>query len=377
MARTLANLHAIEPGFEPASVIAMNVDLPSDRYPTVEARAAFFQTAIERLRSVPGVTDAAVATGTPPGQGGFSWGAVEAEGSAPLPGETLVPINTVSPEYFRTLRIPLVAGRTFESGDSSDATIISRGFAERLWPGGSAVGRRFRFGPTSPWRSVIGVAANVESRAARRDRTDLQMYSQMATRSATPASAPSQTPRRRTYSWRQLVVRAQDPLAALPEIKRQLWTIDANQPIERVTLVSDSYAAAFGRQQFVFVLMSVFAVIAVALTAAGIVGVLSQIVARRTREIGIRMALGARPADVLQQILSRGLALALVGAAIGIGAAVGLTRVLRALLFEVSPTDPLSFTVVAVSLVAIALVSCWLPARAAMRIEPASALRVD
>ncbi len=159
------------------------------------------------------------------------------------------------------------------------------------------------------------------------------MYYQMVTRSATPAAAPPPAPRRRTYSSRLLIVRAQDPLAALPEIKRQLWTIDANQPIERVALVADSYAEAFGRQQFVFVLMSAFAAVAVALTAAGIVGVLSQIVARRTREIGIRMALGARPADVLQQILSRGLALALVGAAIGIGAAVGLTRVLRALLF--------------------------------------------
>jgi putative ABC transport system permease protein len=174
-----------------------------------------------------------------------------------------------------------------------------------------------------------------------------------------------------------LVVRAQDPSAALPEIKRQLWTIDANQPIERVTLVADSYAEAFGRQRFVLLLMSVFAAIAVALTAAGIVGVLSQIVARRTREIGIRMALGARPADVLRQILSRGLALTLAGAAVGVGASIWLTGVLRALLFGVSPTDPLSFIAVGLFLVVVALVSCWLPARAAMRIEPASALRVD
>jgi putative ABC transport system permease protein len=376
MARTLANLHAIEPGFEPSGLIAMHVDLPTDRYPTVGSRAAFFEAAFERLKAVPGVTDVALATGTPSGQGGFSWGEIQGEGGAPLPGETLVPINTVSPAYFGTLRIPIVAGRTFEPGDPSDATIISRGFADRLWPGANAVGRRFRFGPTSPWRIVVGVAANVESRAAGRERTDLQMYYQMATRSTTPP-APQQGPRRRTYAQRLLIVRAPDPSASLAEIKRQIWTIDANQPIDRVALVSDSYAEAFGRQQFVLVLMSVFAAIAVALTAAGIVGVLSQIVVRRTREIGIRMALGARPADVLRQILSRGLTLTLAGAAIGIGASVWLTRVLRALLFGVSPTDPLTFTAVALFLVVIALASCWLPARAAMRIEPASALRVD
>jgi ABC-type antimicrobial peptide transport system permease subunit len=144
-----------------------------------------------------------------------------------------------------------------------------------------------------------------------------------------------------------------------------------------VALVSEMYAEAFGRQRFVLMLMSAFSAVALALTAAGIFGVLSQIVTRRTREIGIRMALGARPADVLRQILSRGLALTLAGAAIGLGAAFWLTRVLRSLLFGISPTDPLSFAAVGAFLVAVALLACWLPARTAMRIEPASALRVD
>jgi ABC-type antimicrobial peptide transport system permease subunit len=172
-------------------------------------------------------------------------------------------------------------------------------------------------------------------------------------------------------------VRAQDTAAALPEIKRAIWAIDAKQPVERVALVSDLYAEAFGRQRFVLLLMGLFSFIAVALTAAGIFGVLSQVVMRRTREIGIRMALGARPVDVLRQILSRGLTLTLIGAAAGLGGAIWLTSVLRALLFEVSPTDPISFVAVGLFLIAVALLACWLPARAAMRIEPASALRVD
>jgi predicted permease len=376
MARTLANLEAIEPGFEPSGLIAMHVDLPSDRYPTVEARAAFFEAAFERLAGVNGVSATALATGVPPSQGGFSWGAIEGEGRAPLPAETIVPFNSVSPGYFGVLRIPIVAGRTFDPADPSDAAIISRGFAERLWPGESAVGRRFRFGKTSPWRTVIGVAANVESRAAGRERTDLQMYYQLATRSTAPAAPPT-GPRRRTYASRLLIVRAIDPLAALPDIKRRLWTIDNNQPIERVALVSDLYAEAFGRQRFVLMLMSVFAAIALALTAAGIFGVLSQVVVRRTREIGIRVALGATPAVVMRQVLSGGLVLTAVGVAAGVAGALSLTRVLETLLFGVTPTDPLSFAAVTVFLGAVALSSCWWPARSATRIEPAVALRVD
>jgi hypothetical protein len=319
-----------------------------------------------------------MATGTPPSQGGFSWGELEGEGSTVAPAQATVPISTISPEYFRTLRIPLVAGRTFAAGDTTGTVIVSRGLADRLWPGGNAVGRRFRLGTASPWRTIVGVAGNVETRAAGTDRTVLQMYYPFVTTSASAAAAaPPPSPRRRAYAWRLLIVRAQDTAAALPEIKRAIWAIDAKQPVERVALVSDLYAEAFGRQRFVLLLMGLFSFIAVALTAAGIFGVLSQVVMRRTREIGIRMALGARPVDVLRQILSRGLTLTLIGAAAGLGGAIWLTSVLRALLFEVSPTDPISFAAVGLFLIAVALLACWLPARAAMRIEPASALRVD
>jgi hypothetical protein len=205
--------------------------------------------------------------------------------------------------------------------------------------------------------------------------TVLQVYYPWIVKS-TRSPAPATPVRRRSYDWRLLIVRAQDPSAALPEIRRQVAAIDPNQPVERVALMSDLYAEAFARQRFVLRLMGAFSVVALALTAAGIFGVLSQIVMRRTREIGIRMALGARPADVLRQILSRGLALALAGAVLGVGAALGLTRVLRTLLFGISPTDPISFIGVAIVLIGVALAACWLPARAAMRVEPASALRV-
>jgi predicted permease len=378
MARTLVKLQAIDPGFQPEGLVALQVNLPSDRYPNAAARGAFFEAVIDRLTAVPGISGAALATGTPPRQGGFSWGALEGEGSRVAPVREEVPINTVSAAYFRTLGIPMLAGRTFAADDTSDNVVVSRGFAERLWPDGAAVGRRFHFGADSPWRTVVGIVENVETRGPGDRRTTLQIYYPSVTRTiaSAPASPPA-APRRRTFDWRILIVRAQNPAAAIPEIKRQIWAVDSRQPIEKVALVSDLYAEAFGRQRFVLELMTAFSAIALALTAAGIFGVLSQIVTRRTREIGIRMVLGARPSDVMQQILRSGLALSLAGAAIGIAAALALARVLRSLLFGITPTDPLSFTVVSLFLVGIALVACWLPARAAMQIEPAAALRVE
>jgi putative ABC transport system permease protein len=376
MARTLANLEAIDPGFEPDGLVAMQVNLPTDRYSGSAARTAFFDTLLDRLKAVPGIADAALAYGTPPGQGGFTVGNAEAENSPIAPGRATVPRNTVSPEYFRTLRIPLVSGRSFMPDDPEDSVVISQGLADRLWPGGGAVGRRFRLDAKWPWLMVIGVAANVESRGPGGARTILQMYDSWVTRR--PAAAvPSSAPRRRTFDRRVLIVRADSPAAAIPEIKRQVWAIDSKQPIEKVALVSDLYGEAFGRQRFVLMLMSAFSFIALALTAAGIFGVLSQIVIRRTREIGIRMVLGARPSDVMRQVLRSGLTLSLAGAAIGIAAALSLGRVLRTLLFGITPSDPVSFAVVAMFLVAVALLACWLPARAAMRIEPAAALRVE
>ena len=173
----------------------------------------------ERLKAVRGVSGAALSTGVPPSQGGFTWGELEAEGSAPLPGETTVPINTVSPSYFQALRIPIAAGRTFEPGDPPDATIVSRGFADRLWPGTNAVGRRYRFGATSPWRTVVGVAGNVESRVARRERTVLQIYYPIATRSTAPA-VPAQASRRQTYSSR-LLISARTSVGNASDVKQQ------------------------------------------------------------------------------------------------------------------------------------------------------------
>lgn len=389
MTRTLANLNAIDAGFEPDGLITMHIALPSDRYPNMMANVAFFDTLTETLRGVPGIRGAAVSQGAPPSIGGISFGRPEIEGVGTPDSKTVViPNGTIAASYFDTLGIPLLAGRNFQPGEPEGTVIVSKAFADKYWPDGNAVGGRFRMSPTWPWNTVIGVVGSVQTKAGGDARTTIQFYHPYIARppkpgaAATPAAPaaaiakPSAAPRR-SYGYAQLIVRADDPSAAIPLIKQQIWSIDPNQPIEKVALVADTYAAMFAQQRFVLMLMGAFALVALVLTAAGIFGVLSQAVAQRTREIGIRMALGARPIDVMKLVVSRGMVLAGVGAVVGIGAALALVKTLQTLLYGVEPTDPASFAAVTILLLAVALIACWLPTRAAMRVQPAVALRAE
>ena len=382
MTRTLANLNAIEPGFEPEGLVVMHVALPSDRYPTLATRVDFFDVLQQKVRGLPGISGAAASQGTPPSIGGISFGKPEVEGrGVPDTKVMVIPNGWVSPSYFSTMGIPLVAGRSFTADEPQNSVIVSQAFSERYWPGGNALGGRFRMGSDSPWMDVVGIVGDVQSTAGGDERTPLQFYSAWVKRPAatppTAAPAPATRPPRRSYDYRQLIVRAADAAAAVPRIKEQIWSIDRNQPIEKVALVTDTYSEMFGKQRFVLTLMGAFALVALVLTAAGIFGVLSQAVALRTREIGIRVALGARPADILQLVVSRGMLLTAVGTAAGVAGALALVRTLRALLYGVSPTDPVSFALVVSLLLVVALIACWLPTRAAMRVHPAVALRVE
>jgi putative ABC transport system permease protein len=376
MIRTFANLGAVEPGFEPEGLVAVQISLPTDKYASSAARAAFIDSLSERLLAIPGVSDYAITEGVPPSGGATHFGAPEAEGSTvPVLGQQLtLPGNLVTPDYFRTLRIPIVAGRSFTAADTPESLIVTKALADRYWPDGTAVGRRFRPYNRMPWQTIVGVVANVDAWVFDKP-TPFHIYSPWP--APTDSGSAGNAPRRRGYSARTIVVRAENPTAVIPAIKAAVWSIDRNQPIDKVALVDDVYADTFGRQRFVLQLMTAFGAVAVLLTIVGLFGVLSEIVVRKTREIGIRMALGARQADVLRLVLLRGLALAVAGTALGLVGAFALTRFLEALLFQVHPIDPLSFAVVTIVMIAIALLACWLPARRATRVGPADALRVE
>ena len=375
MLRTFLNLESLNPGFEPRGLVAVTISLPTDKYPSSAARARFLDTIRERVLTMPGVAQVAVADAVPPAAGSLHFGTPEAEGSAVhASAQDVLPANAVSPDYFRALQIPLVTGRYFAADEPDESLIITKALADRYWPDGSAVGRRFRPFSRASWRTVVGVVGSVDSWGLP-GRTQFHLY--------TPWPIPndntgaSATPGRRGYAGRVLLVRAQDAAAIVPAIKAAIWSIDKNQPIERVTLAERAYADVFGRQRFVLQLMMAFGAVAVTLTLVGLFGVLSETVARKTREIGIRIALGARQADVIRLVVSRGLAFTVAGATLGLAGAFSLTRFLRTLLFEVSPIDPFSFAGVTMVMAVVALLACWIPARRALDVGPAEALRVE
>ena len=372
--RTFSHLHAIDPGFDLRGLVATRISLPPSRYPTDIARFAFEDELARRLLALPGVSDVAVARfAPPPATGAFTVG-VEGEDAARDGGsKELFAQNVVAPNYFHTLRIPLRSGRAFSPQEADDAVIVSQATADRFWPAGTAVGRRIRFGPQQPWMTVVGVVGNVEIRIGD-ERLPRQMYTPLKPPSG---SAASPDPRRSMYRSFVLTLRAADVKSTAAAVKSQIWGIDKNLPVDSATAIEDEWNDAFGQQRFAMQLMGTFAIIALLMAAAGIFAVLSQLVSQRTREIGVRVALGASPRGILQLVVSRAMMLTLGGVAIGLAGAALVSRVLTTLLFEVSPYDPASFAGMSVVLVAVALLACWLPTRRALGVEPAVALRVE
>lgn len=375
--RSFVGLNAIEPGFDPKGVVTANIDLSTDRYPTPAAREVFFEELNEVLLRTPGVFSTATATGVLPDETGIAFGTIEADGA---PAHRVEPNPyagslTVGGAFFETLRIPIVEGRAFTSADGDDAVIVNQALASQLWPEGAAVGRRMRQGD-GPWRSVVGVAGDVEMRMfASNTRLTLQTYHPLVVRT-TPAPAPP-PPGRRTFVYRRIFVDAADPAVAAKALEQAVWSLDSALPVQRIELLQDRWDRTFAPQLLVVSVMALFSLVAVALTAAGLFAVISYGVARRTREIGIRVALGATRTDIVRLVMSRGLALAAIGVVIGLAGAAAVSRTLTALLYQVGPYDVASFLVVAGGLLAVAAVACWLPTRRAMAVDPATALRAE
>jgi len=369
LTRTFQNLRSVELGFDPRNVLTFEVGGPRGRYDKPEARRELYRELIQKIGTVPGVERSAAVFIRPLwGKAGLDW-PIMVDGQSEQEAERNPALNLqiVTPEFFRTMRMPVRQGRTFDDRDTAGVTpvvVVSEALARRYWPGQDAVGKRIRTPMPSPpytatWMTVVGVTAPARYRELQASRYDVYMsYLQS------------------DEGLRHLVVRTTgDPLALIPAVRAAVKSVDRELILTDVTSMGALVDVALGGARFGMQLLSGFAVVALLMAALGIYGVVAFVVSRRTREVGIRMALGARAGDVLGLVLKQGMTPVLVGLAAGLALALALGRLGSGLLFEVPPHDVTTLAVAAAVLTAAALLACALPARRAAAIDPAQALR--
>jgi len=323
-----------------------------------------------RVQVLPGVRAVAVAVNLPFVYNGDSM-PIGVEGIPDPPPDQWPDViwRTIGPNYFSTMGIPLVRGRDFTDQDTLDTTlgvVISEKTAKHYWPNEDPIGKRLKPGSTagsSPWRTVIGVVKDVRQNDFIAE-PKMQMYFSFRQVRSLVANA--------------LVVRtAVDPLSLASSVRNSVWAVDKDQPVSNMDSMEHIVAGAVARQRFSMLLLAIFAGVALVLAAVGIYGVMSYSVTQQTREIGIRMALGAQRSDVLKMTVKQGLSLVGFGLVIGLVAAFVLTRVMATLLFGISPTDPLTFISISVVLLAVAILASYIPAVRATRVDPMIALRAQ
>jgi putative ABC transport system permease protein len=372
--RSFVALRGVAPGFDPTRVLTFKLS-PLPRYSSTPVLWEFERQVLERIRALPGVDTAAVSICLPLELGPL----MPAEILGPSPPTPLNPhYRTISPDYFRSLKIPIIHGRSFSDSDTSNSTpaiIINESMARRFFRDRDPLGQHLRLGVglgvayTEPPRVIVGVAGDVRESSLDQPAG----WTVFIPRAQVPSSLTADINRLVGTSW---AVRTGLPPAQLAEaVRRTILGIDPLQPISNIRTMEQMMSMTVDRQRFTWVLMTIFAALGMVLAAVGIYGVISYIVAQRTHEVGIRMALGAERSDVLKMIIRKGLSPALVGIVIGVAGALALARFLSSMLYGVSPSDPLTFGGVAVTLLAIALLACYIPARRATLIDPMVALR--
>jgi putative ABC transport system permease protein len=366
--RSLSRLMGVDPGFDPQNVLTASVQLPEAKYPKDEQRAQFYAQLQARLRQLPGVR-AASADAFPPFAGIIAATGVDAEGRTPLPmaEKPVIDVTLVEPQFFETMRIPLLKGRTFserEGVEPSDKVVISETTATKLWPHEDPIGKHvtiYMKRENKP-SEVIGVVGDVKH----------------AGLDETPRGTAYWPYPQLSFSFVTMLVRTDaDPLALAPALRDTVLSIDKDQPIADVRTMEDLLSGSLARTRFATLLMAVFAAIALLLAVLGIYGVVTYIVEERTREIGIRLALGASYRVIIRLLLKQGMILAGLGIVIGTALSLGLTRLLVNLLFGTKANDPVTFAIVVLGLGGVALAACYLAARRAARVSPMTALRSD
>jgi putative ABC transport system permease protein len=361
--RSVSNLQHADLGFDPRGLYHVEATLPKQRYPKAEDRAQFFHTLAERLRGMPGVTAMTLPT-TPPGWRSFSVGRFEVQGEPPKPVGTteMIDVNTIDGNYFRAMGMRLVDGSMFrDSSSTSNEVIVNAGFARRHWPGQSAVGHRVRVanGESDPWKTIVGVASDALTTGPSSESSAPLIYS--------PADPSNE---------RSIVLRTSGDASTLGQIKGIVRSIDP-RVVANVTGIEKNMADAISTPRFVTTLLTSFTLLAVVLAAIGMYGVMAYSVSQKTREIGIRVALGAPRQRIARTILGRGATLAVAGAVLGMIAARWGTKLIEKQLYGVTRTDVASFVVAAVVLVGTAILACVVPTRRALAVDPMTAIRAD
>jgi putative ABC transport system permease protein len=376
--RTFSYLRVIDPGFSGRNVLACHVIVPYAQYRTGAQQAAFFAQVLERVRSLPGVRSAAAIDHLPvSGPGGGTWVHVEGKPEPP-PGQQLnVMARSVTPGYFATLGVPLYAGRDFTDADmgvldiskkidpatSALKLIVNRALVDRFLPGENPLGRRLAiFWGQTLVGEIVGVVGNVRYQSLAEEEEPTFYW-----------------PEAQRPLWNMhLVIRTEGrPAEWVGAVRGAVPSVDSNVPVADVQTLTEVVALSSSRTRFSLVLLGSFASIALVLAVVGLFGVMAYSVAQRTQEIGVRMAMGARPTAIIRMVLTEGMRLVLIGLVAGVAAATGLTRFLSTQLYGVKPTDGLTFAAVAVALMATALAAVLLPARRASAIEPVTALRCE
>ena len=375
LTRSLARLSGYQAGFDPTGVLTLRFD-PSGVTDDDRARAIVFRrTLLERLKALPGVTSAATGRTSPLSSRNMIAVVRQVDDrrvatSGGFPSEsTQIGLHDVGPDYFRTLSIPIKKGRGFTAEDregTPKVVVINETAARRLWPGQDPIGRRIAatsfFFADDATAEVVGVAGDVlYGRPGEPQKLDLYYPTLQG-----------------GLPWATLFVKTSgDPAAIAPAVRREIKALAPNLPVFDVTTLEMRAARTFSRERFGATLLSLLAAIALFLASVGIYGLVAETVAARTREIGVRMALGASPGDIVRRVLQRGLALAAAGLAAGILAALALSRLLSSLLFGVGAGDPVTYAVVSAILLVVSAAACWIPARRATRVDPVTALRSE
>jgi predicted permease len=365
--RSFDQLQRVSPGFDASGVLTLELTMTGPKYADGKAVFAAYRELWSRLDQLPGVVASGGVTALPLSNF-FSWGPITVDGRVPPPGEAFLNADQriVSGRYFEAMRVPLLRGRLFDARDTADqprVIVVDERMAGEIWPGVDPIGRRIRFGDsgsTSPWATVIGVVARVKQYALDAD-DRIALY-------LTHAQVPS----RALY----VVVRTGNRAETIaPAVADTVHGLDADLPLYHVRTMADRVAQSMARQRFALTGLALFAVLALALASIGVYGVMAYFVSHGSRDLGIRLALGASPAGIVQLVMRQGLTIAAVGLGAGLLAAALVTRLFRSLVYGVSVGDPIAFVAAAAVLGLTAAIACYVPARRAGRVDPLTSLR--